>query len=572
MLWLTVILAFSAQLCHGNQPTTSCINSYPELIVNLQTHNTKQLLDAFYPPNLSTSHSVKIYYCFYNVSTTGRPDCALENAEYIFQWVDNSLMLIHDQQVLNALAFGALRLTSVDASIVINQFCDITNEFQLLLTLTTWLKSYARNNEGLEGIDRGYVITYDREANRFIYERYTDLRVTPLIMIIFASLGLMALCNANMYSNMIAKIFEKMFENLLHVESKIMSFKNVLFRPRNVEATNKADDVVTKANNDNDQDNEPQTQAKTSEADQPPLSPLSPPPLPPSSPSPSTTANELENNRLRDINEEYTAAYLMIFVIIVTIDIIHYAIGTDTTNYREWLAFFPIPLITPLFLIISITNAIITGLILCYKHKQFYTKRKFWWTVIPLPLITTLIFLIMYHGYWTILLTIAYPYKAASFAIFLIPLVLMGILYAKPLIAKINGTLGFTKSIKFRCRDIGLYICIVFNLVTVHLKKDWLMMLIKLFTFICKLLFLIVLYIISRLLLTATDAQYTPFNLIVVMLIIIATSCVFYILNVPKINKEDKKEQDKTLPNEHDNAAPQEHDYQEESTYENVEL
>ena len=116
-----------------------CIKNYGELkeaILN-NTENQEDLLFGFYPPNQSPSHIITVYYYitpnpYYEFNSTA--------ANYTFQWVDSSTLLLMEWRLFDALSFGIAELKEYNMSIIVSPgFCDESEAEKLLNMATIWV-------------------------------------------------------------------------------------------------------------------------------------------------------------------------------------------------------------------------------------------------------------------------------------------------------------------------------------------------------------------------------------------------------------------------------------------------
>ena len=120
----------------------TCINNYSDLLDALQDReadNVRKLLDAFYPPDGGVNvNFLDVVYCISNSST----ECSPSAVNYTYYWADSSLLLAVEPQLLNILSLYIIRFGIKEVALIISPpFCsdDISNNRQLLKTLTTWV-------------------------------------------------------------------------------------------------------------------------------------------------------------------------------------------------------------------------------------------------------------------------------------------------------------------------------------------------------------------------------------------------------------------------------------------------
>ena len=63
-------------------------------------------------------------------------------ADYIFQWVDSSTILLTEVRLFQTLSFYIAQLTIANVTIVLPPFCDENKTLSLLNTLTMWVSSF----------------------------------------------------------------------------------------------------------------------------------------------------------------------------------------------------------------------------------------------------------------------------------------------------------------------------------------------------------------------------------------------------------------------------------------------
>ena len=137
------------QFCSGTQTITDCVDNYYELkssILN-SSENAENLLKSFYPPNQSPAHVLNVYYYINDFEQFGNethPKFENPNitADYIFQWVDSSTLLLTEFRLFRALSFGIAGLETGEVSIKVPlPFCNNDTELELLNLATVWVKN-----------------------------------------------------------------------------------------------------------------------------------------------------------------------------------------------------------------------------------------------------------------------------------------------------------------------------------------------------------------------------------------------------------------------------------------------
>ncbi len=145
---LVVVFLLIFQACNGTQPITDCIDNYNELKVSIlnSSENAENLLKNFYPPNQSPAHVLNVYYYingFEEIGNETHPKFENPNitADYIFQWVDSSTLLLTEFRLFRALSFSIAGLETGELSIKVPfPFCDDDRELELLNLATVWVK------------------------------------------------------------------------------------------------------------------------------------------------------------------------------------------------------------------------------------------------------------------------------------------------------------------------------------------------------------------------------------------------------------------------------------------------
>lgn len=149
---------FYVYLVHYKTEAANCINNYEELktsIIN-NSENIENLLQGFYPPNQSPSHILNVYYYTQlldsddktvNETNVSHPHFEQPNntANYIFQWVDSSTLLLFEWRLFDALSFGIAELDVYNISLSIRPFCDEDEAVKLLNMATVWVSLWYVN-------------------------------------------------------------------------------------------------------------------------------------------------------------------------------------------------------------------------------------------------------------------------------------------------------------------------------------------------------------------------------------------------------------------------------------------
>ena len=114
-------------------PAGACISNYQELRASLVSYpqNIDNLLMAFYPPNQSPSHALDVHY-----NILGGEGI---NATYQFRWVDSSVLLLVEVELLEALSLNMANLVVRNVSIVLDPFCHEGMILDLLDLATIWV-------------------------------------------------------------------------------------------------------------------------------------------------------------------------------------------------------------------------------------------------------------------------------------------------------------------------------------------------------------------------------------------------------------------------------------------------
>ena len=156
MFGACLLVVLSLTVVHGQQQTTydaECISTYQDLknAVITNANNTQSLLLGFYPPNQSPSHVVNVFYHIEESgsdldasddNTTMFPNFEEPNstADYIFQWVDSSTLLLTEVRLFQALSFYIAQLTISEVTVVLPPFCNDSDSLWLLNALTVWVR------------------------------------------------------------------------------------------------------------------------------------------------------------------------------------------------------------------------------------------------------------------------------------------------------------------------------------------------------------------------------------------------------------------------------------------------
>ena len=111
-----------------------CIVDYQELKQSL-LNNSGSLLLAFYPPNKSPTRVLNVFYYIEPSNDTEQN----MTADYIFQWVDSSTLLLTEFDLFKALSFRIAALTSNDVNVTIAPFCNEDEAIDLLNQGTVWV-------------------------------------------------------------------------------------------------------------------------------------------------------------------------------------------------------------------------------------------------------------------------------------------------------------------------------------------------------------------------------------------------------------------------------------------------
>ena len=150
MMLSVLFILFHVSL--GVYGSTKCIQNYQELRASIQNNseNADNLLLAFYPPNRSPAHLLNVYYYIVDHENGQEEDGGnvthpnFENpnttADYIFQWVDSSTLLLTEFRLFQALSFEIAGLETGAVDVKISPFCDSNKEVELLNLATVWVK------------------------------------------------------------------------------------------------------------------------------------------------------------------------------------------------------------------------------------------------------------------------------------------------------------------------------------------------------------------------------------------------------------------------------------------------
>ena len=136
------------------EANVQCIHNYQELKTSLlnNSDNIDNLLLAFYPPNKPPAHVLNVYYYIQLLDTVEDEDNDTNQthphfekptttADYIFQWVDSSTLLLTEIRLFQALSFGIIKLEIGNVDITIDPFCDENKAIDLLNVATVWVCS-----------------------------------------------------------------------------------------------------------------------------------------------------------------------------------------------------------------------------------------------------------------------------------------------------------------------------------------------------------------------------------------------------------------------------------------------
>ena len=129
-----VVIHLSAVQSNHVPEDNDCIDNYQELRQSL-LDNSGSLLLAFYPPNESPTRVLNVFYYIEAVNAT-EPNMT---ADYIFQWVDSSTLLLTEFDLFKALSFGIAALKPNDVNVTIAPFCHDDEAIDLLNQGTTWV-------------------------------------------------------------------------------------------------------------------------------------------------------------------------------------------------------------------------------------------------------------------------------------------------------------------------------------------------------------------------------------------------------------------------------------------------
>ena len=135
-----IVLQLSEVQCNHVSDEDDCIADYQELKQSL-LNNTGSLLLAFYPPNESPTRVLNVFYYIEPLNDT-EPNMT---ADYIFQWVDSSTLLLTEFDLFQALSFRIAALKSNDVNVTIAPFCNEDEAIDLLNQGTTWVSEYTQS-------------------------------------------------------------------------------------------------------------------------------------------------------------------------------------------------------------------------------------------------------------------------------------------------------------------------------------------------------------------------------------------------------------------------------------------
>ena len=152
----------------------------------------------------------------------------------------------------------------------------------------------------------------------------------------------------------------------------------------------------------------------------------------------STPQSQAENssyNHLMILIKKYALLICLVLFVIVIVDLYYY-FRIEKTRSIDWIIFFPLPLIAPLFFMINVIMTAITGIVMSYKHNDFPEQTscagvikkiiqqadpRSWYILIALPFTATTILFCIIHGFWVILGFVAYPVRVITSCLFDIP-------------------------------------------------------------------------------------------------------------------------------------------------------
>ena len=152
----------------------------------------------------------------------------------------------------------------------------------------------------------------------------------------------------------------------------------------------------------------------------------------------STPQSQAENsnyNHLMVLIKKYALLICLVLFVIVIVDLYYY-FRIEKIRSIDWIIFFPLPLIAPLFFMINVIMTAITGIVMSYKHNDFPEQTscadvvkkiiqqadpRSWYILITLPFTATTILFCIVHGFWLILAFVAYPVRVITSCLFNIP-------------------------------------------------------------------------------------------------------------------------------------------------------
>ena len=151
--------------------------------------------------------------------------------------------------------------------------------------------------------------------------------------------------------------------------------------------------------------------------------------------TPQSQAESSSYNHLMILIKKYALLICLVLFVIVIVDLYYY-FRIEKTRSIDWIIFFPLPLIAPLFFMINVIMTAITGIVMSYKHNDFPEQTscagvikkiiqqadpRSWYILIALPFTATTILFCIVHGFWLILGFVAYPVRVITSCLFDIP-------------------------------------------------------------------------------------------------------------------------------------------------------
>lgn len=374
--------------------------------------------------------------------------------------------------------------------------------------------------------DQNYVSYYDPIKGVFINDSYNTnaLRILVLTWMFLIAIGVLVTCNLNLLSEEAAMKVENFLKQSVKLRTEVISILKQ-FKGKFSQVVNEAEEKSKST--EEDQENTGVMLASITNDSQ----------------------SLLQQNCLKQFTKKYAVICLLVLIGLSLYDLVKFIISKKV-DIKDWLAFFPMPILGVVFGSISLVITTASGVILVYKHKEemIYKTRKFWYAILPIPWITTLVFFITVHCFWIILLFGIYPDRLISSAIFFVPLFFM----LKP---TLKTLLVYANLIKDELvalwKENGTFFVMLKQVVSMitfkelycFLKNNCLNLMFTVFALLFWGLLLGILYMTSDFFLIVTDIRNDPITLITFAVVIVATTFRLTALcKPPKPKKEEKEE------------------------------